>query len=555
MDDQNKLNGFLSFIPNSGYMDILNEYGVGRGTYSGSRTLTNVAQGGTVTDAQIQSSLNQAILNGTLDPPTSQRFYLVYMPPNTAITFANGDFSSLTDFLGYHWGFIDSHGAPVYYGVIAHPTGGTVAVRGLDAFQQQTEVSSHEIAEGVTDPNPGTGWVTPDGQEIGDIVNLQYGNFGGYVVQAEWSNQAGQGVLPQDNTGIGAPQNYVWAPTVGSVHSIVSGYGSVAGLDAHSQVWEYTDGSGWVATGGYGQSITIGQDTQGRNEIWLLAVNHGVWKYDQGQWSFTGGYLNSIVAGYGEAFGLDTNGQVWQFTEGQGWVATRGYVHNLTLGADEQGNDELWAQDNSNQIWHFESGAWTPTGGYLNSIVAGFAGEVFGLDTGSQVWVFTDALGWRATGGYGRSITIGTDGLAHDALWLLAVNNGVWRYDAGQWLFTGGYLNSIVAGYRQAFGFDTTSQVWTLRLGGTWKATGGYGDYIAVGTDASGNNEVWLHATDDSIWRYDDPNSATAGGGGAFSAAMYADGPDMLDPDAVDLALAELATHTRILNHQGTAAR
>ena len=427
--------------------------------------------------------------------------------------------SSLRDFLGYHNSFTSSQGQSVYYAVIAHPTGGTVAVRGLSAFQQQTLVSTHELAEAATDPVVGSGWYDQQGGEVGDIVNGQYAEYHGFVLQAEYSNatqgpvyanDGGTGVTDPGGGGGGTGGGGRWLATAGYLHGIVAGYGGVFGLDGHGQVWGYLDGQGWRATGGYGKTLSLGQDDAGHNELWLLSADNAVWRYNQGQWSFTGGYLSSIVAGYGEVFGLDDQGEVWALIDGVGWQPTYGYARTLTLGTDSRGYDELWTQAYDGEVWRYEAGSWFATGGFLSTIDAGFRGEVFGLDYQGQAWVYNDAAGWISTGGYGRQIVVGIDGFNHDELWMRDGRDGVWRFDQTGWSFTGGYLGVIQAGYREVFGLDGTGQLWSFSDDAGWTATKGYGRGLAIGTDSGGGNEVWLQAADGAIWRYNDSVSRSS---------------------------------------------
>ena len=86
----------------------------------------------------------------------------------------------------------------VYYAVITNPVGqyaiNWASNHGLNNFQGQTEVSTHELSEAVTDPNLNA-WYNGI-NEIGDIVNFQYTTFDGYTVQKEWSNEWQQGIAP-----------------------------------------------------------------------------------------------------------------------------------------------------------------------------------------------------------------------------------------------------------------------------------------------------------------------------------------------------------------------
>jgi hypothetical protein len=66
----------------------------------------------------------------------------------------------------------------------------------LSQFDALTTVSSHEVAEAITDPVPGSGWYDDANGEIGDICAWQTTPLDGYVVQQEWSNAANSCVGP-----------------------------------------------------------------------------------------------------------------------------------------------------------------------------------------------------------------------------------------------------------------------------------------------------------------------------------------------------------------------
>jgi serine protease len=71
---------------------------------------------------------------------------------------------------------------------------------GANSVQNQLDgfsiVGGHEYAEAVTDPEPSSGWVASDGEEIGDLCawqNLTALNLGtgSFAIQPLWSNNAG----------------------------------------------------------------------------------------------------------------------------------------------------------------------------------------------------------------------------------------------------------------------------------------------------------------------------------------------------------------------------
>jgi hypothetical protein len=68
-------------------------------------------------------------------------------------------------------------------------------------LQSLTAVSSHELAEAITDPDTANGYhdFTQYGYpEIGDLAAGHFGMLNGYVVQAEWSNYYNDIVIPSD---------------------------------------------------------------------------------------------------------------------------------------------------------------------------------------------------------------------------------------------------------------------------------------------------------------------------------------------------------------------
>jgi hypothetical protein len=195
------IDGYFNDITQSSYMDLLNEYGVGRGSFrDGVINLGDPPRGSVVDDSEIQTMLDTGIHQGYFDAPSPNQLYFVFTLPNVLVTTAEGD--SQTKFLGYHTMFNDPTLGPIYYAVIPHPIGNS-DIFGFNSFQQQTDVSSHELAEAVTDPDVQTGWQDPAagvGGEIGDLAEGYHGLLDGYVVQAEYLNSYGGPVIPYGST-------------------------------------------------------------------------------------------------------------------------------------------------------------------------------------------------------------------------------------------------------------------------------------------------------------------------------------------------------------------
>jgi hypothetical protein len=190
-----QLDGFFDFILTSTYMDLLHEYStattqirhgrrIASTRVSTSEPGTVTPSGRQVTDAQIRTALQGWIAAHTVPATTANTLYFIYLPPNVTSL----DFGTQSCVAGGYCGYHD-HIGNVYYAVIpyANCSGCVFSGAFLDTL---TEVSSHELAEAVTDPELNAWWdpTTGPGDEIGDICNRQTVRLGGFLVQTEWSN-------------------------------------------------------------------------------------------------------------------------------------------------------------------------------------------------------------------------------------------------------------------------------------------------------------------------------------------------------------------------------
>ncbi|HUY12158.1 MAG TPA: hypothetical protein VMX16_00820 [Terriglobia bacterium] len=191
-----RLSQFMQDLLNSNFMNVLAQYGVGTGAGSGSfgaaSFVASVAN--QLTDSDIQTAIQTNINSGAIpEPPANNasQLLIIYLDENTEVNDSNlgvvmCEPSGDTAF-GYHNGFTTAAGNPFYYCVIPalddaclqNSCGGsTGCTLQLSQTQEQrrTQVTSHEFAEAVTDPNPPTGWYDqsdPNSGECGDICNGQ----------------------------------------------------------------------------------------------------------------------------------------------------------------------------------------------------------------------------------------------------------------------------------------------------------------------------------------------------------------------------------------------
>jgi hypothetical protein len=191
-----------------------------------------------LSDARIQHAIQAGITGGWLQRPDANRLYVVYVEPGIAVWDAGSD--SISGFLGYHGAFAghDAAGraADIHYVVVPHPGGWnpTAQSQGFPTnFAQLTAVSSHEIAEAVTDPNANykrLGWYddTHDA-EIGDLTPNAIATLNGYYVQL---------VVNQNDSVLlfsGAGSSTWWmSPTGGSSRY---GFDTIGGITMYHQLW------------------------------------------------------------------------------------------------------------------------------------------------------------------------------------------------------------------------------------------------------------------------------------------------------------------------------
>ena len=218
--------GFFSAVTNSIWTDTLSEYSttgvgpvgggtpgdqpIGRGSLSGVYAITPSAanSGTTVDDTQIQAELLAQIDAGHLPAPATDSnglittLYMTYFPPGVTVTLQGS--SSCVQFCAYH-GTFNLNSLDVPYGVLPDLGSGTACSTGCAAgteFEDLTTVSSHELAESITDPavglatsnGPPLAWYDTVNGEIGDICNAsgapqnQAVLPSGYTVQKIWSD-------------------------------------------------------------------------------------------------------------------------------------------------------------------------------------------------------------------------------------------------------------------------------------------------------------------------------------------------------------------------------
>jgi hypothetical protein len=176
------LDAFLKDITGGPYMQALTRagYNVGPGSaVGGAIDPTSLTVGSTISDAFIRARLQADVNSGLLRAPNANTLYVVYVEPDVAVNLGLGQGTTQQGILGYHTAFVGTNGAPIRYAVVVSPGGAarnSVLPEATTAIDQLTAVTSHELAEAVTDPdinsnvnNGRLGWFDPQRGEIGDV--------------------------------------------------------------------------------------------------------------------------------------------------------------------------------------------------------------------------------------------------------------------------------------------------------------------------------------------------------------------------------------------------
>ena len=212
--NQSALDAFYGTIVNSPYVDTLTEYDtptqhIGRGSFQTSYVDTDAPSDTQLSDDQIQTELARLIDQGALAHPDANTLFMIHFPAGVTISLQGS--VSCQQFCAYHSSFTHG-GGNVYYGIIPDFSGGCASCGGEpDQFDNTTVVSSHEVAEAMTDPNIGVanqtqdehqlGWYDDQYSEIGDMCQGQSFTLDGYRVTKLWSNQASACVASKAGTG------------------------------------------------------------------------------------------------------------------------------------------------------------------------------------------------------------------------------------------------------------------------------------------------------------------------------------------------------------------
>lgn len=184
-----RLTQFLSDIVGSKHMNILSQYGAGSGAGTGcflrSSFVSNVPNN--LSGADLRNTIQDCINSNALPEPNGNTCLVIYLADDVAVNDPTDGIEMCEptndNAFGFHSFFNTAAGNPFYFAVIPGLTNGclTESCPGNDGGcslhlaetqeQRQTQVTSHEFCEMVTDPQLNAWFDSNSGSEIGDICN------------------------------------------------------------------------------------------------------------------------------------------------------------------------------------------------------------------------------------------------------------------------------------------------------------------------------------------------------------------------------------------------
>jgi hypothetical protein len=457
------LDRYLQELVSGPYMDMLGGagYAVGRGTADPGR-IGDIAfdRSLALSDATIRGYIQGYIANGMLKPPTSQRLYVVFVEDNVVVRTSDG-LISRTDFLGYHAAFAghDPFGFPadIRYAVIAYPGGaiGNAAVAGVGAINDLTEVSSHEVAEAVTDPDVNysvLGWYDDvDNEEAGDLVNQEFVTVNGFAVQ-RIADRNGQGMTPAgaaplrpvtfvllDSGRLFAHTTGGWTFLADSIISVSdqsidnSGRAVVDVVRSDGQAFEYHDSLGWVPLGS-----NVRQAEAGQGVSYVLRRDGRLYEYrdDSAQWTTVlASGVSSIDAGT-DRYGVNSvdvvfnSGALSTYSDTTGWHSLCGGVKSVSAGP--LGVSVVLLRTGQAYQYRQLTNTWTFLVGNVAHVAAGFD------PTGGAIVevIYTSGTAAERRGGVWHTLSaqVATVSEAHSGLCDVVLTNGnSYEHTAAGW--------------------------------------------------------------------------------------------------------------------------
>lgn len=232
---------FLGDLFQSKFIDINQQYGFLVGVFNGAH-YQGAPASSALSDSAVQQIVaglhQQGIIPDDAAASSNQvnaHGAILFLDDTVTLSDAliGGSFCAPDLIYGYHYYNSGLRPTPIYYGVISSMSDACVQgdpnMEALTQLQRITVVASHEISELVSDPQPGSGWYSQTGGEIGDIcegddatftINHPDGSSNTWTVQTIYS-------LYDDENGTGtcvsstnAPRSVPTPAATGAEHKL-----------------------------------------------------------------------------------------------------------------------------------------------------------------------------------------------------------------------------------------------------------------------------------------------------------------------------------------------
>ena len=271
----------------------------------------------TVSDSQIQAALQSWIGAGVIPHPTANTLYFVYLPNGVLSTHPDIG-SSCNNYCGYH----NHIGGNIFYAVVPFANCLGCGGGGFGAMLSTlTNVSSHELAEAVTDPALNAWFSDATDNEIADICYLHSQLLGPkpYRVQLEWSNVVGSCIT-------GEGRQLWWEAQTAGFQALTPNAVFLLGSDGRlwNQSGPFNHCAMWEAGGVQSfQAVSA-------NQVFVLGSDGNLW-YEPGpfpavprqQWEGSVQKFQAVTAN--SVFVLGHDGRLWlehaPFDHGTMWEA------------------------------------------------------------------------------------------------------------------------------------------------------------------------------------------------------------------------------------------
>jgi hypothetical protein len=184
-----RLSQFLTDLGASKYMNVLSQYGASSGAGTACMLRSNFVSNvpNSLSGADLRNTLQACIDAKVLPEPNGNTCVVIYLADELAVNDPTDGIEMCEptndNAFGFHTYFTTTAGNACYFAVIPGLTNAclTESCPGNDAGcslhlvetqeQRQTQVTSHEFAEMITDPELNAWWDSNSGAENGDICN------------------------------------------------------------------------------------------------------------------------------------------------------------------------------------------------------------------------------------------------------------------------------------------------------------------------------------------------------------------------------------------------